>query len=51
MFRGRDAATETAIHHAACDMLEGCCPRAATVLEEADPGTLAYLGFPPTHWK
>lgn len=34
-----------------CDMLEGCCPRAAAVLEEAEPDALAYLDFPPTHWK
>lgn len=51
VFRGRDAATVTAMHHAACDMLEGCCPRAAAVLEEAEPDALAYLDFPPTHWK
>lgn len=51
MFRGRDAATVTAMYHAACDMLEGCCPRAAAVLEEAEPDALAYLGFPPTQWK
>lgn len=36
---------------AAGDMLEGCCPRAAAVLEEAEPDALAYLDFPPTHWK
>ena len=33
VFRGRDAATVTAMYHAACDMLEGCCPRAAAVLD------------------
>ena len=38
----------TAMYHAACDMLEGCCPRAAAVLEEAEPDALAYLDFPPT---
>lgn len=51
VFRGRDAATVTAMYHAACDMLEGCCPRAAAVLEEAEPDALAYLDFPPAHWK
>lgn len=51
VFRGRDAATVTAMYHAACDMLEECCPRAAAVLEEAEPDALAYLDFPPTHWK
>ena len=39
------------MYHAACDMLAGCCPRAAAVLEEAEPDALAYLDFPPTHWK
>lgn len=51
VFRGRDAATVTAMYHVACDMLEGCCPRAAAILEEAEPDALAYLDFPPTHWK
>ena len=31
--------------------VEGCCPRAAAVPEEAEPDALAYLDFPPTHWK
>lgn len=51
VFRGREAATVTAMYHAACDMLAGCCPRVAAVLEEAEPDALAYLDFPPTHWK
>ena len=51
VFRGRDAATVTAMYHAACDMLEGCRPRAAAVLEEAEPDAPAHLDFPPTHWK
>lgn len=51
MFRERDAATVTTMYRTACDMLEGCCPRAAAVLEEAEPDALAYLGFPPTQWK
>ena len=51
VFRGRDASTVTAMYHAACDMLEGCCPRAAAILEEAKPDALAYLDFPPSHWK
>lgn len=29
----------------------GCCPRAAAILEKAEPDALAYLDFPPTHWK
>ena len=51
VFRGRDAATVTAMYHVACDMLEACCPRAAAILEEAEPDALAYLDFPPSHWK
>ena len=51
VFRRRDAATVTAMYHVACDMLEGCCPRAAAILEEAEPDALAYLDFPPSHWK
>lgn len=51
VFRGRDAATVTAMYHAARDMLEGCRPRAAAVLEEAEPDAPAYLDFPPAHWK
>lgn len=27
------------------------CPRAAAVLEEAEPDALAHLDFPPSHWK
>lgn len=51
VFRGRDAATVTAMYHAACDMLAGCCLRAAAIFEEAEPDAPAYLDFPPTHWK
>lgn len=51
VFRGRDASTVTAMYYAACDMLEGCRPRAAAILEEAEPDALAYLDFPPSHWK
>ena len=51
VFRARGAATAVAMYHAACEMLEGCCPRAARVLEEAEPDALAYLDFPPSHWK
>ena len=32
-------------------MLEACCPRAAALLEEAEPDALAYLDFPQDHWK
>ena len=48
---GRVASTVTAMYHTACDMLEGCCPRAAAILEEAEPEALAYLDFTPSHRK
>ena len=51
VFHAGDAGTAVAMYHAACEMLEGCCPRAARVLEEAEPDALAYLDFPPSHWK
>ena len=50
-FRAKDAATARAMYHVACDMLRDCCPKAAAVAEEAEPDALAYLGFPPSHWK
>ena len=50
-FRAKEAATATAMYHVACDMLRECCPKAAAVAEEAEPDALAYLAFPPSHWK
>lgn len=50
-FRAGDAATAVAMYHAACEMLEGCRPRAARVPEEAEPDALACLDFPPSRWK
>ena len=51
VFRAKDAATARAMYHVACDMLRDCCPRAAKAAEEAEPDALAYLAFPPSHWK
>lgn len=51
VFRAKDAATARAMYHVARDMLRDCRPRAADVAEEAEPDALAYLGFPPSHWK
>ena len=51
VFRAKDAATARAMCHVACDMLRDCCPKAAEVAEEAEPDALAYLAFPPAHWK
>ena len=51
VFHAGDATTAVVMYHAACEMLEGCCPRAERVLEEAEPDALAYLDFPTSHWK
>ena len=42
VFHAGDATTAVVMYHAACEMLEGCCPRAERVLEEAEPDALAY---------
>ncbi|MGN0287482.1 MAG: IS256 family transposase [Atopobiaceae bacterium] len=46
VFRAKDAAAVRAMYHAAADMLEGCCPKAADIWEEAVADALAYLDFP-----
>lgn len=51
VFRAKDAAAAVAMYHAACDMLRGIRPRAADVLEEAEPDALAYLDLPASHWR
>ena len=51
VFRLREAGAVRAACHLATEMLEGCCPEAARILEEAEPDALAYLDFPPSHWK
>lgn len=51
VFRLREASAVRAAYHQAIEMLEVCCPEAARILEEAEPDALAYLDFPPTHWK
>lgn len=51
MFLAKDAATARDMYHVACDMLRERCPKAADVAEEAEPDALAYLAFPPSHWK
>ena len=51
VFRAKDAATARAMYHVACNMLRECCPKAAVAAEETEPDALAYLGFPPSHWK
>lgn len=51
VFRAKDAAAAVAMYHTACDMLRDVCPKAANVLEEAEPDALAYLDLPASHWK
>ncbi len=51
VFRARSAKVARAMCHVAIDMLAGCCPKAAEILEEAEPDALAYLQFPKSHWK
>ena len=51
IFRAKDADQVRAMYHLACEMLEECCPKAARVLEEAEPDALAYLDLPQSHWK
>ncbi|MDO4849384.1 MAG: IS256 family transposase [Coriobacteriia bacterium] len=51
VFRAKDAAAAVAMYHTACDMLRGICPKAADVLEDAEPDALAYLDLPASHWK
>lgn len=51
VFRLKDAGAVRAAYHLATEILEGCCPEAARILEEAEPNALAYLDFPPSHWK
>lgn len=51
VFRLREAGAVRAAYHLAIEMLEGCCPEAARILEEAELDALAYLDFPLGHWK
>ena len=51
VFRAKDADAVRAMYHVAADMLEGCCPKAAAVWEDAETDALAYLDFPASHWK
>ena len=51
VFRAKDAAAAVAMYHVARGMPRGVCPRAADVLEEAEPDAPAYLDLPASHWK
>jgi len=51
VFRLKEEGAVRAAYHLAIEMLESCCPKAAEILELAEPDALAYLDFPPAHWK
>ena len=51
VFRLKDEGAVRAAYHLAIEMLESCCRDAARILEEAEPDALAYLDFPPSHWR
>lgn len=51
VFRLKSAGAMSAAYYITDDMLESCCPAATDILEEAEPDVLAYLDFPPVHWK
>ena len=49
--RAKDAAAVCALCHATADMLEGCCPKAAAVWEDAEADAPACPGLPASRWK
>lgn len=51
IFHAKDAEVVRAMYHLAPEMLERCCPKAARIMDEAEPDALAYPGFPASHWK
>lgn len=51
MLGAKDADAVRTMCHVAADMLEGCCPKAAAVWEDAEADALACAGFPASHWK
>lgn len=51
VFRAKDHNQARTAYRLACEMPRGCCPKAARVLEEAEPDALACLDLPKSHWK
>lgn len=49
VFAERDPDLVRELYHLACEEIEGICPRAAELLEEAEPDALAYLDLPYEH--
>lgn len=48
-FAERDPELVRELHQLATEQIEGFCPKAAELLEEAEADALAYLGFPYEH--
>jgi putative transposase len=51
VFAERDPALVRELYHLAVDEIGGFCPKAAELLEEAEPDALAYLDFPYDHHR
>ncbi len=51
VFKAKDALVVRAAYHKAAEMADTFCPAAAEILDEAEADALAYLDFPPSHWK
>lgn len=51
VFSEDDPALVRELYGLACEEVAGICPKAAELLEDAEPDALAYLDFPPSHWK
>jgi putative transposase len=51
VFAEPDPALVRELYHLACGEVAAICPRAAEILEEAEPDALAYLDFPYEHHR
>ena len=49
VFAERDPGLVRELYHLACEVVGGICPKAATLLEDAEADALAYLDFPYEH--
>lgn len=49
VFAERDPNLVRELYHIACEKIADICPKAATLLENAEPDALAYLDFPYEH--
>ena len=51
VFAESDPALVRELYRLACDEVAGICPKAAELLEDAEPDALAYLDFPHGHHR